>query len=398
LSTAPTLRIAPPAFLADQGLGSVLAALPEARLVGGCVRDAVAGRPVADVDLATPLTPDAVMGVLAAAGLRVIPTGLAHGTVTAVVAGRGFEITTLRRDVATDGRHAVVAFTDDWRADAARRDFTINAMSMQPDGAVYDYFDGLVDLSAGRVRFVGDPVLRIAEDRLRALRFFRFYALYGQEPPSEQTEAALAMAAPHVAALSAERVWSELRRILAAPKPGASLTLMARLGILGELCPEGTDLPRLLRLLEAGAPADPVLRLAGLLDGDVSGFAERLKLTGAERERLIALQAPPPDPGVDETTLRRLLAENPPDILIGRSWLAGPDWSDLPARLAAIEPPVFPLEGRDVLRLGIAPGPQVGDLLRQTRAWWLAGGCLADAAACRAQLSRLVGVGADHSL
>ena len=161
-----------PAILADPGLIAVLDALPRARLVGGCVRDTLVGRAVADIDLATPDPPDAIMQALARAGLRSVPTGLKHGTVTAISDHRGFEVTTLRRDVTTDGRHADVVWTDDWRVDAARRDFTMNAMSMAPDGTVFDYFDGQADLGAGHVRFVGDPAARIAEDYLRILRFF----------------------------------------------------------------------------------------------------------------------------------------------------------------------------------------------------------------------------------
>ena len=193
---APTQRIAPPAILAEPAFAALLDALPAARIVGGAVRDALAGRPAdqptvpppADIDLATPLPPVAVMAALQRAGIRAVPTGLAHGTVTAVLdgtsAGTPVEITTLRRDVATDGRHAIVAFTDDWRQDAARRDFTINAMSMTRDGAVYDYFGGVADLRAGIVRFVGDPAQRIAEDYLRVLRYFRFAARYAAQPPA----------------------------------------------------------------------------------------------------------------------------------------------------------------------------------------------------------------------
>ena len=177
---APALRIAPPAFLAEPALAAVMAALPEARVVGGAVRDALAGRAVAEVDLATPRTPEQVTEALQAAGMRAVPTGLDHGTVTALSGGRGFEVTTLRRDVETDGRHAVVAFTDDWRADAARRDFTINAMSLTRAGEVFDYFGGIGDLRAGFLRFVGDPATRIAEDYLRILRYFRFFARYAQ--------------------------------------------------------------------------------------------------------------------------------------------------------------------------------------------------------------------------
>ena len=178
MTDLPALRIPAPDFLADPALVAVMAVLPEARVVGGAVRDTLAGRLVTEIDLATPREPDQVVHALQAAGIRTVPTGLEHGTVTAVVDGRGFEITTLRRDVETDGRHATVAFTDDWRADAARRDFSINALSMTRDGAVFDYFDGVADLRAGRVRFVGDPATRIAEDYLRILRFFRFFSRY----------------------------------------------------------------------------------------------------------------------------------------------------------------------------------------------------------------------------
>ncbi len=222
-----------PAFLTDPTLGRVWDALPEARVVGGAVRDALADRAVMDIDLATPRAPVHVMLALKRAGVKVVPTGLTHGTVTAAVDGRGFEITTLRRDLETDGRHAVVAFTEDWRLDAARRDFTINAMSMARDGSVFDYFNGTADLENGRVRFVGDPATRIAEDYLRILRFFRFYARYGRVPPDAATLDALRAGIPGLARLSVERVWMELRRILGAPDPVEAVGLMAATRDLG---------------------------------------------------------------------------------------------------------------------------------------------------------------------
>ena len=397
MNEAPTLRIEPPAFLADPSLRTVLAALPEARLVGGAVRDALAGRPVADIDLATPRLPDAIVEALAQAGIRAVPTGIAHGTITAVAGGRGFEVTTLRRDVETDGRHASVAFTGDWRVDAARRDFTINAMSMTADGAIFDYFSGIADLRAGVVRFVGDPATRIAEDYLRILRFFRFFARYGTGAPDPAALQAIRAGLGGLAILSVERVWSELQRILAAPDPSDAIAQMAELGVLAAVLPEGADPQALARLVAAGAPADPLLRLAALLTGDAAALAIRLKLSTAERERLLALRAQSvPRPDADDDELRRQLANDPPDILIGRAWLAGgnaPDWHRLRARLAAIPPPVFPLEGRDALALGIAPGPGMGALLRTIRDWWLAGGCRADHAACRAELARRSGEG-----
>ena len=210
--------------------------------------------------------PERVIPALTDAGIKVVPTGLAHGTVTAVVNGRGFEVTTLRRDIETDGRHAVVAFTADWRQDASRRDFTINAMSMTRDGTVFDYFGGTADLAAGRIRFVGDPATRIAEDYLRILRFFRFYARYGRVPPDPDTLAALQAGIPGLARLSIERVWDELRRILAAPDPSEAVELMGHLGIWAAVLPEAAAVSRL-----AGLPADPVLRLAAMLTGDPSG-------------------------------------------------------------------------------------------------------------------------------
>lgn len=382
MTETPALRIAPPVFLADPALQSVLAALPGARLVGGAVRDALAARPVADVDLATPEPPDVVTGRLRAAGLKAVPTGLAHGTVTAVAGHRGFEVTTLRRDVETDGRHAIVAFTDDWRADAARRDFTINAMSMTPDGAVFDYFGGIDDLRAGTVRFVGDARIRIAEDFLRVLRFFRFWARYGAHPADAAAVAAIRESVGGLARLSPERVWSELRRILAAPDPSDAVALMQALGVLVAVVPEGTSPARLSAVVAAGAPADPVLRLAALLDGDAGEFADRLRLSGAERERLLALRAAAP-PCADDDDLRRALADAPRDIVEGRLWLAGNRVAL--GRLPALATPVFPLKGRDLAQAGVPAGPGMGALLAELRAWWLAGGCQGDV---RAELAR----------
>ncbi|MDE2573969.1 MAG: CCA tRNA nucleotidyltransferase [Rhodospirillales bacterium] len=385
---APALRIPPPAFLADPPLAAILAALPAARLVGGCVRDSIAGHPIADIDLATPDPPAAVIRALAAGGLRTAPTGLAHGTVTAIAGHRGYEITTLRRDVATDGRHATVAFTDDWRADAARRDFTINALSMTADGAVFDYFGGLADLAAGRLRFVGDPAARLAEDHLRSLRFFRFLARYASAPPDAATLAALAAATPGLARLSPERVWSELKRILAAPDPTGAIALMSRLGILAAILPEGADPDRLARLVAAGAPADPLLRLAALLTGDPLALAARLRLSTQEATHLAALRTPAPEPG--ETALRQALADTPRPILDHRLWLA-----DAPATahrlLDGLAVPVFAVHGRDLAKLGIPAGPDMGRALARLRTWWRETGCTADRAACLAELRRWQG-------
>lgn len=380
----------PPAFLADPGLLAVMAALPEARVVGGAVRDALAGLAVADIDLATPDSPEEVIAALGRAGLRAIPTGLEHGTVTALVDGRGYEVTTLRRDVATDGRHAVVAFTSDWREDAARRDFTLNALSMTGDGAVFDYFGGIEDLRAGRVRFVGDPARRITEDYLRILRFFRFQARYGRTPPDAQALTAIRAGVSGLARLSPERVWSELRRILGGPDPRETVALMVSLGVLAAVLTERADPARLGQAM----PDDPLLRLAALSTGDAEAIADRLRLSNADRARLVALRAgPTPRAEDDDATLRRLLADTPAETLIDRVWLAGGDGAEpavLRTRLAGMERPVFPLAGRDVLALGIAPGPEVRLLLDAVRGWWLEGGCVANTEACAARLRALI--------
>ena len=369
-----------PDFLSDPALSSLWDALPDARIVGGAVRDALAGRPVADFDLATPQSPDAVIAALKQAGLKVVPTGLAHGTVTAVLDGRGFEITTLRQDVETDGRHAIVAFTADWKQDASRRDFTINAMSMTRDGRVHDYFGGVADLAAGRVRFVGEPATRIAEDYLRILRFFRFHARFGRVPPDPETLTALKAGIPGLARLSVERVWSELRRILGAPDPDEAIGLMFDLGIWAAAVPEA-----MTRAPLADLPPDPVLRLAAMLTGDPLTLATRLKFSNDDRDRLVRLAGTPTPDGSDDD-LRRLLADHRPADLIDRTWLD--HRPGVRARLTAMKRPVFPLVGREIVAAGIPGGPAVGTLLRDIRQWWMDGGCQADRSACMAELAR----------
>lgn len=385
--------------------------LPDARLVGGAVRDLLAGRATADLDLATASPPDETQARLRARGIKVVPTGLAHGTVTAVIERRPYEITTLRRDLETDGRHATVAWTDDWQEDAARRDFTINAMSLDRDGALHDYFGGADDLAAGRVRFVGEAARRIAEDALRVLQFFRFQARYGSGAPDPEAVQAIAAAVPLLARLSAERVWSELRRLLELPDPMAALRLMQQLGVLAALLPDrlpgaislDQGLVRLEALVTLAAPVDPVLRLAAL-GGQPPDVAERLRLSNQEARRLAGLACGArPDPGLDAGSVRRLLADEPAPALLDRSWLAqaqaqveagasaGPEaaaWDTLRELLQTTPRPVFPLAGRDAVAAGMAPGPVVGLALRQVEAWWRDGGCVAGRAACLEQLVR----------
>jgi poly(A) polymerase/tRNA nucleotidyltransferase (CCA-adding enzyme) len=279
-----------------------------------------------------------------------------------------------------------VAFTDDWREDASRRDFTINAMSATRDGEVFDYFGGREDLAAGRVRFVGQAAERITEDYLRVLRFFRFFARYGRGTPDGEAVAAIRVLRDGVKTLSAERVWSEMKLILRAANPCPALDLMRETGVL-PLVLSGADEARLQALLAKGAPVDPLLRLAALLPGDVDEFAVRWKLSKAEHERLRVLAAPNVlRPEADDVALRQALAADEAAVLIDRIWLRGgdePGWAVLRQRLGGMARPVFPLQGRDIMALGVEAGPRVGEVLRQVYVWWMADGCKAGAEACR---------------
>lgn len=378
--------------------------LPEARLVGGAVRDLLAGRKVVDLDLATPRPPEAVVAAVEAAGLVAIPTGLAHGTVSVMVDGERVEVTTLRRDVVTDGRHATVVWTDDWREDAARRDFTFNAMSLDRAGVVHDCFGGLDDLRAGRVRFVGRAAERIAEDRLRILRYFRFLARFGSEgAPDAEAVGAIGAGLGGLSVLSAERVWSELRRLFETPAIGPVVGLMGRLGVFGALFgpslrAEGAGL--LLRL-EAAADVDTppaLVRLAALVrPGQAERVAGLLRLSRAEGTGLAALLASEAlSPGADDDALRAARDAEPAEVLAGRAWLAqaavrgAPDagWAALRTRLMTLLQPEFPLHGADVVAAGVAPGPKVGEALAGMRGWWRGQGCRPERPDCLVELAQ----------
>ena len=390
----PLETIPPQDWMTAAPTRAVLAALAagsaEARFVGGCVRDALAGRPVRDIDIATPAAPEQVMRLISKAGLKAVPTGLAHGTITAVADHHPFEITSLREDVETFGRHATVAFTDDWKADAARRDFTMNALFCTPEGAIYDYFGGLADLRAGRVRFVGQAAQRIAEDYLRLLRFFRFHAHYGRGAPDSEGLTAAAAAAPHLIRLSQERVRAELLRLLEAPDPVPTLDIMILHRILAEELPEEGDTLPLARLLtlEAGPP-DPLLRLAALVETDRKGadaIAARLRLSNAQRDRLELLTQPPLSvaPGMTRHALRiacyRLGKTAVADLLRLAAARSG-ETAELELALAeaAAWPDLqFPVKGRDLIDLGGQKGPAIGDLLEELERWWIAEDFLPD--------------------
>lgn len=350
------------------------------RLVGGAVRDSLLGIAAHDLDLATRFAPEEVMRRLKAAGIKVVPTGLAHGTVTAILDGQPFEITTLRRDVSTDGRRATVAYTDDWREDAARRDFTINALYADPvTGALFDYFGGLDDLAARLVRFIGDADRRIDEDHLRILRYFRFLARFGALPPDAPSYAACVAHANSLMALSRERIADELLKLLALPDPTAVLALMIDGDILAPVLPEiareGLDRLRTLvaREAEAALPPAPLLRLAALLPPDAAtgeAVAARLKLSNKARKRIGAALTPAPACSSTRELAFRLGAEGAADHI-----LLDPAQPAADAHAVQHWPvPNFPISGRDIMALGLEPGPLVAKALGAVRERWIAAG------------------------
>lgn len=374
-----------------------------ARFVGGCVRDGLLGIAGSepDIDIATAEPPERVTALLEDAKVRALPTGLAHGTITALVGERRFEVTTLRRDVLTDGRHAVVAFTDSFEEDAARRDFTINAMSAGRDGRVHDYFGGQADLGAGRIRFVGDAATRIREDFLRILRFFRFTARFGQGEPDAAALAACASARTGIRGLSGERIQVEMLKLVAAGDPVPSLRLMDRTQVAAEVFFGPASTVRLESLLALRPDAPPLLRLAALLrpppapDHAAARLADRWRLSAADRDRLVgATRGDLPDPTADSQACRRMIYTLGKTRFADLVSLAAADAgdaarSDLARSLSEAErfrPPLLPVGGDDVLALGVAPGPAVGEILRRVEADWLASDLALDRADCLERL------------
>ena len=350
-----------------------------ARFVGGCVRNALIGAPIDDIDIATTLTPDAVVAALKAAGLRSVPTGIEHGTVTGLSEHQPFEITTLRRDVSTDGRRATVAFTTDWAEDAGRRDFRLNALYADADGVILDPTgQGFDDAMAGRIVFVGQPEGRIREDYLRILRFYRFYAWYGRGAPDAAAVAACAALAEGVEQLSAERVSKELLKLLAAPDPRPAVRLMAEAGVLGRVLPP-TDLT-LFDAMTAVSP-DPVLRLSALLPADPARTAEvarRLRLSNAQRDRLVEAVGGEVALGLTEPQARAMIYRDGRQAFedrVMRAWATGGEAEEARRLLALAQEwarPSLPVGGRDLARLGLKPGPETGRLLKAFEAGWIA--------------------------
>ena len=354
-------------------LAALIAALgtDNARYVGGAVRDTLLGLAVKDVDIATTLTPDAVIRACVAADIRTVPTGIEHGTITAILPEGPVEVTTLRQDVTTDGRRATIAFASDWREDAARRDFTINALYADPaTRQITDYFGGLADLAQRRVRFIGEAQQRIREDHLRILRYFRFQARFGAMPADHAAEAACAKLAAMLKGLSRERVGMEVMNLLGLANPAPTVARMAELGVLAVILPEA-DPEGLAALVAAeraqGAAPDAMRRLAALLPADPAlgaQVASRFRLSLAQKKRLI-IAAQRDEPALPPRALAyRLGIESATDRLL----LTGGDI----APLTAWTPPVFPLKGGQIVARGVAAGPLVAHILRMVETRWLA--------------------------
>ncbi len=367
-------------------------------MVGGAVRNALLGEPVGEVDIATTAVPQEVVRRAEAAGHRTVPTGIAHGTVTVLVNGHPFEVTTLRRDIETDGRHATVAFGRDWQADAQRRDFTINALSVSADGTVHDYTGGREDLAARRVRFIGDPDRRIAEDYLRILRFFRFHAAYGEGPPDPGGLAACVRGRAGIDFLSRERIRMEVLKLLVARRAAETVPVMSDTGLLVRVLggvPELASFARLTELEAALGLAPDATRRLGALGVRVSEDAirlwERLRLSNAMHDRLAFMvmdwrHVTPTGGQPARALLYRLGAERFTDRVL-LSWSrsgAGPDdarWRDVLTLPQRWTPSAFPLKADDFLRRGVAKGPALGVALRDAEAEWIAQDFPADTSA-----------------
>ena len=392
------LAAAGAAHAAAEGGGSP--ARHEALVVGGAVRNTLLGVPVRDIDVATSRAPEEAGRIAEALGHRVVPTGIRHGTITVVTPAGPYEVTTFRADVETDGRHARVAFTQDMRGDAERRDFTINALYARADGRVVDPVGGLPDIATRTLRFIGDADARIVEDYLRILRFFRFHAHYGRGRPDAEGLRACARHKGGLARLSVERVWSELRRLLEAPEPGMTLLWMRTTGILTAILPEsekwGIDaIPALVGAeRDLGWRPDPMLRLMAMLPPDaerMQALAERLKMSKAEAERLVGwARTTAPRAELSGGGLAKRLYRDGERPVLDRLRLAlasargrgdlhdAGGFGELIAFAEGWRRPTFPLKGRDLIAAGMAPGPEVGERLKALEDAWVEGGFAPD--------------------
>ena len=421
------MRLAPSikgraAWLEDKDLQRLLAALSadgeEARVAGGAVRNALLGQEVADIDIATTNLPDATIARAEAAGFKTVPTGKEHGTITVVAHHHPFEVTTLRDDVETDGRRAKVVFGRDWKRDAERRDFTFNALYARADGTVIDLVGGLKDLEERRVRFIGDAEARIREDYLRILRFFRFFATYGEGRPDAEGLKACAKLKGGMSRLSAERVWAEMRRLLSARDPSRALLWMRTTGVLSAILPEtekwGIDAIHPLVAAEAdlGWKPDPLLRLAAMVPPDperLQAMAERLRLSKADGGRLVSwARAPEIAPETDERAFAAMLYRHGGDGVADRLRLSlasargkavaetaelhrAAGFSRLLRKAESWERPQLPIRGADLIAQGARQGPQLGRLLWRLEEEWIDSGFALDRGALMARADELMG-------
>jgi len=401
-------------WLAAGPLAQVLAVLDhageEARVVGGAVRNAMFGQRPNEIDIATTAVPDAVIDRVRAAGFKAVPTGIDHGTVTVIVDGTPFEVTTLRADVATFGRKAKVAFGRDWKIDAERRDFTMNALSVNRGGDIFDYVDGLADIDARRVRFIGDPQRRIAEDYLRILRFFRFHATYGVGPPDPAGLAACIAAREGLGHLSRERIRMEFIKLLRATHATPTLAVMAEAGLLEQVLggvPLLASFENTCKVEKAvGVEGDPVRRLAALavsVAEDAERLWQRLRLTNSERARLASVaegwsQA---SPAGGDAAARETIYRIGPDRYVDRvlvAWsrssagAADAAWTSLATLPARWSTPKFPLHSRDFIKRGVEKGPRLGIILAAAEEAWIAAGFPSDKAALAALADAAVAV------
>jgi len=407
--TLPTLANAE--WLAAPAVRQVFVVLKaageEARVAGGAVRNALMGFPVGEVDFATTATPDKVIAAAVKAGVKAVPTGLDHGTVTLVIAGTGFEVTTLRQDIVTDGRRAIVRFGRDWEADARRRDFTVNALSVDQAGVVYDPVGGFSDILVRRVRFIGEPDKRIAEDRLRILRFFRFHAEVGEGIIDVAGLAAATRAHDGLRELSAERIGQEMRRIAVAPRAAEAVALMQDAGVLpvvlggvGYLAQFATAVRFEAEVGATPAVAPRLTVLACRIQEDVLRVVTRLRLANIERDRMTSTLTAAASVAVlrDARATRRLLyrlgAERFRDgVVYAAAWNGAADftpWLDLHRLPDRWTVPAFPLAGRDVLGHGTPRGPLVGELLRAVEGWWIDQDFAPDETALRRRLQQML--------
>ena len=386
------VSIAGAPFLGDPAFRQVIAAVEiegdRARVVGGAVRNTLIGVPVDDVDIATTARPEVVAARVAAAGLKAVPTGIAHGTVTVVSSGRPFEVTTLRTDLETNGRHAVVAFTRDWAGDAGRRDFTMNAIYADADGSLHDPVGGIADALAGRVRFIGNPIERIEEDYLRILRFFRFHARYGRGNLDAVGLDAAVSLQEGIGRLSRERIGAEMRKLVMAVGAMPALAVMDETGILARILPGGGALARLSTAIDLAnrhdSPFGLEARLAALAV-DRHALADALRLSGRESKQIaaIVLWSQEFAARMDEMTVRLAVIRTGNDVASAALLLAAAERgrdsaTDLVPLARTFRPPESPVTAARLIAEGYAPGPALGAELRRREAAWIAAGCPAE--------------------